>query len=198
MDLTINQYSLIYILWNLLLAVIPFFLFSLFLKEQKKRSSSVFKLLLLFFIWLLFLPNSAYIINEIRHWVSDCPLSIDKVCASEVWYLPFFFLYALLGYLIFFIQVCQARKLAEAQLGRTFTYIALPVLMLLVALGVLFGLVERFNSWEVFYRLPQILSAAVDYLLVPEKLYNWLLYALMLLLMYLGGEGFVYLVNKKR
>src|SRR6187402_1025775 len=55
-----------YIVWNLFLAFIPYFLIS-YLKTQISFQKSKIKALMLLFTWLLFLPNSFYILTDFIH-----------------------------------------------------------------------------------------------------------------------------------
>ena len=67
----------IFLIWNLFLAWVPF-LFSLALTEFSKRSKSKIKMLSLFCGWLVFFPNSPYILTDLFH------LSIGK--AVPMWF----------------------------------------------------------------------------------------------------------------
>lgn len=196
MSLTINEYPLIYILWNLFLAMIPFFLYSLVLRELKQKNHSLIKISLFAIVWLLFLPNSAYVINDVRHIVSGCQLNENRVCVGETWLIPFFFSYALIGYFIFVWQFRQFRLLVDRYFNKTVSLLSVPVLMTINTLGLMFGLVERYNSWDVFWRLDKILSSTLDYLLITEKLFNWLIYSLLLLFLYVMGELVISCITK--
>ena len=74
----IHGYPLLVIAWNLLLLLVPFGLVFYLKKIWRKRDLSKFTLYLitvgLGFLWLLFIPNAAYIITDVRHLLDYCPL----------------------------------------------------------------------------------------------------------------------------
>ena len=108
-SLAINQYQLITVVWNIFLALLPL-AFYMFLKSYWRRTGLIkFKqktvAAALFIFWLLFFPNTAYIITDIRHLLNYCPFdSPNKVCADNAWMIIFFFTYASFGWVSFIIS----------------------------------------------------------------------------------------------
>lgn len=152
-EITINEYKIASLIWNLTLLFIPFFLFykfkSLYLKTRFRGLKHSVCAFLLFFLWLLFLPNTAYVITDIRHIQGFCPDNYYKICVDGAWMLFFFFLYSLAGFTAFILAVRQMRDLLSKilRIKKTlFTAILIPVMNL----GVMLGLLGRLNSWEAF------------------------------------------------
>src|SRR3989344_5936187 len=101
--LDINGYHLLTVLWNIILASIPLIIFFVAKKYWRKTKLArlyekiIFLFLLLF--WLLFLPNAAYIMSDIRHLINYCPIySPYRVCVDNAWMIMFFFAYSTLGW----------------------------------------------------------------------------------------------------
>jgi uncharacterized membrane protein len=118
----------------------------------------------LFFIWILFFPNSAYIITDVRNLSGYCPVfSYGNVCVENAGMIVFFFIYAILGWISFVFLLNQMRdfivKIGRRKMANIFVIITIP----LTAWGVLLGLINRFNSWEIFIKPMEIINSALAY-----------------------------------
>ena len=101
---SVNDYKLLTVFWNIFLAFIPAVIVAYindywdnikFIKLYHK-----FFVIVLMFVWLIFAPNSIYIITDIRHLLDYCPIDSPKrVCVVNAWMIPWFFLYASLGWI---------------------------------------------------------------------------------------------------
>jgi uncharacterized membrane protein len=99
---TINDYDLFTVLFNIFLVFVPFILILYLKKSWHETNFNKFYqkviAILVAIIWLIFIPNTAYIITEIRHLLNYCTLnSPDKVCLANAWMIMFFFTYASIG-----------------------------------------------------------------------------------------------------
>ena len=140
-------------------------------------------------IWLMFIPNSAYIITEIRHLLDYCPVnSLRDVCVSGVWLIMFYFLYSVVGWVSFVLLLDQMknflRRAFNTELSRIFVLVVIPI----ISLGVLLGLINRFNSWEIFIQPLIILDVMLTYFTDLIYLANWIVFTLGLYILYLGGD----------
>jgi uncharacterized membrane protein len=192
--LAVNQYPLLIIIWNLLLLLIPFIivraLSSYYFK--KGQDSNVFSWLVLGaggLVWLLFIPNSAYIITGVRHLMGYCPLgSFRDVCVDNAWMIMFFFIYAASGWIFFVLLMNQMRdfliKISNKKIAGIFVYATIPA----IALGVLLGLINRFNSWEIFFEPLIIFKVMLIYVTNLTYFINWLAFTLGLYILYIAGN----------
>ncbi|HEV2483445.1 MAG TPA: DUF1361 domain-containing protein [Puia sp.] len=130
----------LWLVWNLFLAYVPYLLSSWLTLRQPTR----WRLLILSAIWLLFIPNSFYILTDLFHLI-DC-----RSPRVPAWFdLSLIFSFAWNGLLLGVLSVRQMEKLVQgvtgAWWGRFFVY---PV-MALNALGVYAGRYLRLNSWDI-------------------------------------------------
>jgi uncharacterized membrane protein len=201
-NITINDYDVATILWNIFLAVIPFFLcgYLINLQHHKKFKKIRYRILglIIGFLWLISIPNTAYIINDIRHITDFCPPSLNHICAENAWMIMFFFSYGTIGWILFVYSINQMKLfLNEFKLNKFndyFSYIAVP----LIALGVLLGLVDRFNSWEIFIYPRELFGSLIKYLTDWQYFKNWLIFTLFLYILYFSGNMIFIPIKKKR
>lgn len=191
-NLTINDYPTIMIVWNLFLLIIPFFLCRNLIKLQRKSKFSKWHQKLfavcLGFVWLLFIPNSAYVITDVRHLLNYCPLSYYKVCAENAWMIMFFFTYAVIGWVAFVYLVNQMKILVNEIWGKLAVKIYIWFIVPVISLGVLLGLINRWNSWEIVVYPVAIAKDALMYFTDFTHFKNWLIFTMFLYILYFIGD----------
>jgi uncharacterized membrane protein len=134
----------IFLVWNLFLAWIPWF-FSQWLTERTGWMKKKFNFALGFLVWLLFIPNSFYILTDLFHLIDE---SNDQVV--PVWYdLILIFSFAWNGLLLGILSIRQMEKLLKSYFPGMGELVFLYPVMWLNALGVYIGRYMRYNSWDV-------------------------------------------------
>jgi len=196
--------SILWIVGNLTLALIPVALAFAIARGLGRDLAALRRIrwglwLPLLAVWLLFLPNTCYLLTEWRHFLCDIH---DRDVYYPVYglgqYPPaatfgllglalFYFAYTGAGLAAFFLALWPLHRLARQHWGRA-AGPARATVCLLCALGVSLGLVSRFNSWDIVHpaRASAILSTALRTLASPLLLASvcifaavlWLLYAL--------------------
>lgn len=182
------------IAWNLLLAVIPCLLayeIPVWLKGRRWGGlghKDRFVLTAAFLLWLFFFPNTAYLFTVVRYLVNYCTdYNIHWVCTEEIWKAPVVFLYACSGLPAFTYSL---RKMT------LITRNWLPVAIIpITALGILFGLWERANTWDIVAHPLLLLQKTAAYFLEPIALFNWLAFTAVLIVIYYGT---LYLWSKRQ
>ncbi len=182
-------HELSYILYNLSLVVaaaVFAHVLVLLLAMRNRSNCWRFVLLAAAAIWIVTFPNTDYLITEVRHLSGFCLGYANDICRAEAWRLPVLFLYGWLGYLSFFIIL---RYLVSALQFYKLRWLArwLPVMVVpVIALGVIVGLIDRWNTVELLLAPGAIFSSLVYYLLTVQGLLIWATFSLMLYLIYYG------------
>ncbi len=165
------------VVWNLFLALIPValaFFIARGLRSQRRAGVPIVWALWipLLLVWLVFLPNTCYLLTEWRHYLDTIGDSSGPVYfgarGSRAIFLDlllltgFYVVYTGSGLLTFFLAVWPLERLARRRLG----WVVWPLqasVFVLCALGVYLGLVDRFNSWDLLHphRLITILETSL-------------------------------------
>ncbi len=189
------------VLWNLFLALIPVLLAVVIargarwdLRHRGRVRWAVWVPLAV--VWLVFLPNSCYLLTEWRHYletVTQSPLYREAHGSGEgrldfLVVTVFYLFYSGAGLLAFFLAVWPLDRLTRRRLGWGGAVLR-PLIFPLCALGVYLGLMSgRFNSWDLLSpaRLHQLLGTVGQIFHRPSLLGMialfgaalWLFYAL--------------------
>jgi uncharacterized membrane protein len=186
------QYFFFSAVWNVFLAVIPVFL-GLALAAGIRATRSwkwLWIWLPLALAWLVFLPNTSYLLTGWRHFFSfveqqDLVLGARQNRGALLQFLfvaGCYLVYCGLGLLTFNLAVRPLERVAREK-GVPVTALAAPF-FLLVAHGVYLGLVLRFNSWDLALRPATVIDSSLEALRRPElvgltagfALFLWLAY----------------------
>jgi uncharacterized membrane protein len=153
-----GQLTFIFLLWNLFLAFIPFSI-SCFLQRHSVWVNH--RLLLSFGIaaWILFIPNSFYIITDLFH------LGISS---APIWYdLALLLSFAWNGLILGIISVRQIEKIFHSVLPQLHEMFFLLPVMFINAFGIYVGRYLRFNSWDVIGNPFELIGNISALLLYP-------------------------------
>ena len=203
------------VIWNLFLAVIPVALalaVASGVRQDVRRSNRVRWWLWapVLLVWLVFLPNTCYLLTEWRHYIGTLLASrvayfaSDKrVSLMELLILTgFYIVYSGAGLLAFFLSIWPLERLARARLGPVLA-LAKVVGFLLCSLGVYLGLIYRFNTWDLFKRggLAHILDVVVSSFQSPFTATLIVGFAATLWVLYLGFDvwmdGFAWRMRRR-
>ncbi len=186
----IKEYPLFFIFWNIFLAWLPFVLAHAFHKNIKKNNGQVSVLsFVLASLWLLFLPNAAYIISDGRHLNGFCQDTILDTCVGNSWLIFFFFSFASIGWVAFYFSVEQARLITKSLYPKIAEYLHF-ILIPLISLGLLMGLVDRLNSWDLFVKPLNVLVIALSYFQDNERFFDYAVTTASLFFLYYFGRLF--------
>jgi uncharacterized membrane protein len=129
------------LVWNLFLAWLPYMMSS-WLQQQNTATTSRIKFAAVSFVWLLFIPNSFYILTDLFHLGehNNVPLWFDlALIISFAWN----------GLLLGILSVRQMEKMVQRFLSDKYEWLFVYAIMWLNALGVYIGRYLRFNSWDI-------------------------------------------------
>lgn len=190
-SIAVNRYPLIMVPWNVILALIPCFLAwkmgGMFRgKWSALNLTDRLGFVILFLFWLFFLPNTAYLMAMVRHLLDHCSdyNTLLRVCREESWMAGFFFLYALIGVPTFIYALKKMANLVGRLFNKT-TAVLFPIIIIPVtAFGLMYGLLDRFNSWDIAIKPMVILRAGVAYFADFRLLWNFLFFTAVLYIIY--------------
>lgn len=175
-----------FLLWNLFLAWIPYWL-GLAIDRLASRSEHGTGLLVLpTALWLLFFPNAPYIVTDLVHLRGSEPryLILDAVVIAS---------FAALGMALGLLSLRRVHAIVARRLGERLGWAFVGSVFVLTGAGVWMGRVLRWNSWDVVTHPMPLLRRTFGSLLKPwdhlPSVTFTLLFALGLFLLY---ERFVH------
>lgn len=129
---------LLFLLWNLALAYIPYMLSS----KIKSTPPGTFTFYTLLFAWLLFIPNSFYLLTDFIHLHHSNSLQylFDAVILS---------CFTVAGFYAGIVSLLQIHKLGEMKFSQKVCDYLIIVICYLISFGIYLGRILRFNSWDI-------------------------------------------------
>lgn len=179
----INEYGLVFVIWNIFLALLPCWAVY-FLEQYKPLRKKRLVFALIFVFWLAMLPNTAYLFTMVRHLVNYCQnYDFYHVCRTGSWEVLFFFVYALVGVPTFYYSLSKMTALIRRK------WLPIPIIPV-TAVGILFGLYERYNSWDLLVRPLEVIRTTASYFTTPFMLLDFLAFTGALFLIYYVTDFF--------
>lgn len=138
-----HRYSLVYLLWNIFLAFIPYLISSVLLYFSNRRILSKTLMIVGGIVWLLFLPNAPYIVTDLIHIgvVRGVPVLYDSILL---------FTSAWLGLLLGLYSIAHMEQILLTYYSKSITNRVIAGVILLASFGMHLGRTFRFNSWDIF------------------------------------------------
>ena len=187
--------SLVYLFlpWNLLLAFIPYVL-TRWMTSNISIVENKVKLVIAVAIWLLFIPNSFYIITDFYH--------LSHFRSAPQWFdLLLIFSFAWNGILCGIISLSRVESVISVIRGKGLSLLLVFLVMWLCAFGVYIGRFLRYNSWDVLTDTVSLAGEIGDMLLHPlVNAYAWgmtICYAIFMTLLYEAIKKMANLFSEK-
>jgi len=201
-NIAINHYQLVTVVWNIFLALLPLAFYVLLRLYWRRTGFDKFSqkaiAVVLFILWLLFFPNTAYIITDVRHLLNYCPLdSLNKVCVDNAWMIIIFFTYSSFGWISFYYLLKLMSNLTSEIFNKLQPRLFASIIIPIASLGVLLGLLNRFNSWDVFLFPLWFLQVFLIYFSDINYFINWFIFTVFLYLLYFAGDVIFREINMK-
>jgi len=150
--------------WNLFLAWIPLMISSfLLIFNIKSKISIVFAVI----IWILFFPNSPYILTDLFH--------LKARSSVPIWYdLVVILSFAWAGLICGFVSLLDIEKLLSAYFKRITINMITIFFLFLSSFGVYLGRFLRWNSWDVLNNPFGLFNDIIDRFINPlEHTKTW-------------------------
>ncbi|MEJ7737726.1 MAG: DUF1361 domain-containing protein [Chitinophagaceae bacterium] len=145
--------------WNLFLAFVPYSV-STWMFDNPQRISNKWLLSIVVFVWILFIPNSFYIITDLFH--------LGENGYAPLWYdLLLLLSFAWNGLMMGILSVRQMEKIMQASYFTKHELLFVYPVMWLNALGVFIGRYWRLNSWDVITNPFRLIIDILDLIMHP-------------------------------
>ncbi len=154
-------FSYSFLVWNLILAWLPF-LFALIVVAFRRSQLmlGVFGLL-----WLLFFPNTIYLVTDLMH--------LRPRMAVPIWYdAIMLFAFALTGLMLGLLSLYFVHAVVESHFGATVGWLFVLATAVLGGVGVYIGRFLRWNSWDVFANPLTLFNDLVYNLFNPDLFFK--------------------------
>jgi len=150
----------IFLLYNLFLAGIPLATALLLEVAQESRFNAGLQLIL-WPIWLAFLPNAPYVITDLVHLRPrpPVPLWFDVVLLGSA---------AAAGLWLGYLAVSVAQRVVARSLGPAAGWFVASTGLLLSGVGIYLGRFLRWNSWDLLFNPRPIAAHFLGWLLNPR------------------------------
>lgn len=150
-----------FLVWNLVLAWIPF-LVALGLYDAARRRRPRAVQLGLAVAWLLFLPNAPYIVTDLVHVgrIGGAPIWFDALLVSS---------FAATGLLLGFGSLLLVQTVVTRARGALWGWLMLGPVLALCAVGIVLGRIHRFNSWDALLRPDALVTTIGNGLTDPAR-----------------------------
>lgn len=136
-----GKLTYISLIWNLFLGWLPYMISS-WLQKQPSVQAKKMLFAAISFVWLLFIPNSFYILTDLFH--------LGEHNNVPMWFdLALIISFAWVGLLMGILSVRQMEKMMQRFLPGKHELLFIYPIMWLNALGVYIGRYPRFNSWDI-------------------------------------------------
>jgi len=151
----------VFLSWNLFLAFLPYAITEWLWAHPGIAKN---KMILSGFmtLWILFIPNSFYIITDLFH--------LDNFHSAPKWFdLLMIFSFAWNGLLLGLMSVRKTELILEVLSGRGFSLFIVFMVMCLNAFGIYIGRYLRFNSWDIIMQPFSLFHEMFEVLLHPVR-----------------------------
>lgn len=185
-------YNLNWMIYNVLLALIPVFLGWLTLYARKTYLRICF-----FLAWLLFIPNTLYIFTDILHYIKDihkAGITVGILLTLQYLLLLFagFLTYILSMYPVdkFFRNISTGKKKQKKHKKNLNVTAIIITINFLIGIGMVLGRVHRLNSWDIVTEIEKVIITSFDFLSSLQLVVLAILFGLF--------ANFIYFLFKKQ
>ena len=181
------------LVWNLLLAWIPFILAYLAHAMSWKKLLLYLILPVAAFLWLIFFPNAPYILTDLNHLAketSSAPLWYDVILM--VWF-------SWTGLLLGLVSLYLMHDIVQRTFGRWPGWAFVFIVSGMSSFGVYLGRFVRFNSWDLLNDPKEIVVTVLGLAIDPSmRLVAFtILFAVFYLFVYLTLYSFAHLLQEQ-
>lgn len=183
----------LFLVWNLFLAITPLFFILLAKKtfELFDSKKSAVRILIYCFmsVWLLFFPNSPYIITDLMH--------LGHLPKNLLWFDSVgIFVTALTGLIVGLYSIFIFQTLLQKLLGNFKAWFLVILSMILSGFGLYLGRFARFNSWDVFSNPFLLIKQSLEISQTPLAMQTTAVFSIVLIGVYLSFYNLISVKNE--
>ncbi|WP_299679224.1 DUF1361 domain-containing protein [uncultured Dokdonia sp.] len=135
-----GSFHYLFLVWNLFLAFIPYGI--TYLLRSQKSGNNTWILIPSIGIWLLFLPNTPYLITDLQH--------LKYASQEMVWYdTLLLFSFAAYGLFIMTLTIQDMQKVLSKKIASKWFPFLLISIFIGCGFGIYLGRFLRWNSWDI-------------------------------------------------
>lgn len=200
-----NRDIYMFLYWNMFLAWMPaglaLLLDWIYVYIQGNRVLRVILFIVAGMLWLLFYPNSAYLITDQLHPFAKFQMEHGARFWHEIefWYhVLLFFSAAVIGLLLGVYSLFSVQELVRKSFGRARSWIFAVVTLALTSLGIYLGRFIRWNSWDAIRNPKQIVHQVLSMFTDTEELRRMIPFTGMIMMILLFSYLIIYGFTKIR
>jgi uncharacterized membrane protein len=158
-----------HIVWNIFLAVVPVALALLFALGARRQRDTTGRINWIawspvLLLWLAFLPNTAYLLTEWRHYLEILTTTPQVFLLARhsprymfdfLWLSTFYVVYTGIGVASFYLALWPVDRIVRPH------WIVRGLFFIVCSLGVYVGLIPRYNSWNLAHEPYTVWHTAV-------------------------------------
>ncbi len=170
-----------YLLWNLFLAWIPLIIAFYLKKILTKKLLSSWESMIIGLIWLIFIPNSFYLLSDYIHLQTA---NSNSILFNSLLFTIIIFTGVFMGFSSIALITSEIRK----RFSKIIYFTVVEAIFLISSFGIYIGRDLRWNSWDIvinpaglfldvfhrlttFSRYPSMLILVISYFIILTSLY---------------------------
>lgn len=168
----VENIHLFFLIWNLFLAIMPY-LISSYMVKNIKHIENKGVIIVVFSIWLLFLPNAFYILTDFIH---------VRLSTSETFWFDFMTIasFAITAWWFGLASINHFRLIMVNHYHKKWFDIYDYILPFLMALGVYMGRFDRYNTWDILTQPHEVFYTAFKHITNIQILVICMFYGLII------------------
>ena len=164
------EYNFSWMAFNLALAFLPLVFALSFFKFNNAVLRFIF-----FCAWLAYLPNSAYVITDMIHFIDDWGVATSMEKGVIIWQYIIFEFFGLAAFVFALYPFEKALKTTKIKKHIT---TALIIMNTLIGFGMVLGRIHRVNSWQILTAPGEVLRSMMQVFTSIELILLTILFAL--------------------
>ena len=190
-----HNFSFLYFIWNLFLSWVPLLVSVILVYILKYKLWSSWPALILSFVWLIFIPNSFYMISDFIH-LMEVPT--DYLLYFAIAFMAIIYSASINGYISLYLIHRELKK----RLSSKTAWLLVALISLISSYAIYIGRVLRWNSWDILTNPGGVIFDVSDNFLnfnsFKNSIFTMLLFFVLIFSIYiLIDRGLKYLIKPK-